>query len=198
MEMDPDKLVEYNPQLAEINPTARIAYAKFKMNLIKQEYEGIRGVSIDEDSILERGTYFKKEIFKLVFFANLKICHFLGSFTPKGSRLGCEDRLQKQDSIIRPRPKSMKLRDSVPGKLKSEGLLSTLQERSKDSPVKEERPDAWTDDSSAIPSTSQAAKFPSKGTAKDAHKKKNEVVLTVEEPPRPLFTKGKPKDGRWL
>lgn len=51
MEMDAEKLVEYNPQLAEINPTARIAYAKFKMNLIKQEYEGLRGVSVDDDMI---------------------------------------------------------------------------------------------------------------------------------------------------
>ena len=56
MEMDPEKLVEYNPQLADINPTARIAYAKFKMNLIKQEYEGIRGVSLDE-SILDQGMH---------------------------------------------------------------------------------------------------------------------------------------------
>lgn len=40
--MDAEKLVEYNPNLATINPAARIAYTKFKMKLIKQEYEGLR------------------------------------------------------------------------------------------------------------------------------------------------------------
>lgn len=49
MDIDPEKLLEYNPQLAEINPTARIAYAKFKMNLIQQEYKGLRGVSVDDN-----------------------------------------------------------------------------------------------------------------------------------------------------
>ncbi|XP_065223163.1 transient receptor potential protein-like [Planococcus citri] len=42
MKMDPDKLVEYNPQLSHINPTARIAYARFKMALIKQEFNGVQ------------------------------------------------------------------------------------------------------------------------------------------------------------
>ena len=49
MEMDTEKLVEYNPQLKRMSPTARIAYAKFKMNLIKQEFEGLRDFSVDSD-----------------------------------------------------------------------------------------------------------------------------------------------------
>ncbi|XP_025422859.1 transient receptor potential protein isoform X1 [Sipha flava] len=39
MSMDANKLVEYNPLLAEIAPAARVAYAKFKIPKIKQEYE---------------------------------------------------------------------------------------------------------------------------------------------------------------
>lgn len=39
LSMDPEKLVEYNPLLAEIAPAARVAYAKFKIPKIKQEYE---------------------------------------------------------------------------------------------------------------------------------------------------------------
>lgn len=39
MSMDANKLVEYNPLLAEIAPMARVAYAKFKIPKIKQEYE---------------------------------------------------------------------------------------------------------------------------------------------------------------
>ncbi|XP_050543563.1 transient receptor potential protein isoform X2 [Daktulosphaira vitifoliae] len=39
LSMDPNKLIEYNPLLAEITPAARVAYAKFKIPKIKQEYE---------------------------------------------------------------------------------------------------------------------------------------------------------------
>lgn len=39
MSMDAERLVEYNPLLAEIAPAARVAYAKFKIPKIKQEYE---------------------------------------------------------------------------------------------------------------------------------------------------------------
>lgn len=39
LSMDADKLIEYNPLLAEIAPAARVAYAKFKIPKIKQEYE---------------------------------------------------------------------------------------------------------------------------------------------------------------
>lgn len=47
MSMDANKLVEYNPLLAEIAPAARVAYAKFKIPKIKQEYEE-NTVSSDE------------------------------------------------------------------------------------------------------------------------------------------------------
>lgn len=39
LSMDANKLVEYNPRLADIAPAARVAYAKFKIPKIKQEYE---------------------------------------------------------------------------------------------------------------------------------------------------------------
>lgn len=56
--MDTEKLVEYNPALAEINPTARIAYAKFKMNLIKAEYDGFLGLAQGASS--KRGSLRRK------------------------------------------------------------------------------------------------------------------------------------------
>jgi len=37
--MDPEKLIEYNPKLSLVSPAARVAYAKFKMSKIKQEYD---------------------------------------------------------------------------------------------------------------------------------------------------------------
>ncbi|XP_063237595.1 transient receptor potential protein [Bacillus rossius redtenbacheri] len=37
--MDPEKLVEYNPRLSAVSPAARVAYAKFKMAKIRQEYD---------------------------------------------------------------------------------------------------------------------------------------------------------------
>ncbi|XP_075234535.1 transient receptor potential [Lycorma delicatula] len=37
--MDPQKLVEYNPKLSEVAPAARVAYAKFKIKRIREEYE---------------------------------------------------------------------------------------------------------------------------------------------------------------
>ncbi|KAI5732465.1 hypothetical protein M8J76_000521 [Diaphorina citri] len=36
--MDPEKLIEYNPKLSEMPPSARVAYAKFKMPKIRQEF----------------------------------------------------------------------------------------------------------------------------------------------------------------
>nr|CAD7400655.1 unnamed protein product [Timema cristinae] len=41
--MDPEKLLEYNPKLAVVSPAARVAYAKFKMSKIKQEYDKRQG-----------------------------------------------------------------------------------------------------------------------------------------------------------
>lgn len=53
--MDPNRLVEYNPNLSAVNPIARIAYAKFKMNIIKREYEThLSKVERGEISSLER------------------------------------------------------------------------------------------------------------------------------------------------
>lgn len=37
--MDPEKLIEYNPKLSEMRPSARVAYAKFKMAKIRAEYD---------------------------------------------------------------------------------------------------------------------------------------------------------------
>lgn len=46
--LDPNRLVEYNPNLSEVTPTTRIAYAKFMMKRIKQidEVEDAEGQSI--------------------------------------------------------------------------------------------------------------------------------------------------------
>uniref|UniRef100_A0A2S2NIH7 Transient receptor potential protein n=1 Tax=Schizaphis graminum TaxID=13262 RepID=A0A2S2NIH7_SCHGA len=50
MSMDTERLVEYNPLLAEIAPAARVAYAKFKIPKIKQEYEEN---TIGQDEVFE-------------------------------------------------------------------------------------------------------------------------------------------------
>lgn len=36
--MDPEKLLQYNPRLSTVTPAARVAYAKFKISKIKQEF----------------------------------------------------------------------------------------------------------------------------------------------------------------
>lgn len=36
--MDPQRLVEYNPMLSTVSPATRVAYAKFKISKIKQEF----------------------------------------------------------------------------------------------------------------------------------------------------------------
>lgn len=50
LSMDTERLVEYNPRLAEIAPAARVAYAKFKIPKIKQEYEEN---TIGQDEVFE-------------------------------------------------------------------------------------------------------------------------------------------------
>uniref|UniRef100_A0A8D8UUQ2 Transient receptor potential protein n=1 Tax=Cacopsylla melanoneura TaxID=428564 RepID=A0A8D8UUQ2_9HEMI len=49
--MDPEKLIEYNPKLSEMPPSARVAYAKFKMPKIKADYDNkvVDGKSIQDD-----------------------------------------------------------------------------------------------------------------------------------------------------
>ncbi|CAA9995354.1 unnamed protein product [Nesidiocoris tenuis] len=37
--MDPEKLVDYNPKLSSVSPATRVAYAKFKINKIKTEFQ---------------------------------------------------------------------------------------------------------------------------------------------------------------
>ncbi len=54
--MDADKLVEYNPVLASINPTARIAYAKFKLRLIRKEFEDMKSMSRAGSISMRRGS----------------------------------------------------------------------------------------------------------------------------------------------
>lgn len=41
--LDPNRLVEYNPNLSEVTPTTRIAYAKFMMSRTKPAAEGEEG-----------------------------------------------------------------------------------------------------------------------------------------------------------
>lgn len=55
LSMDADKLVEYNPRLANITPAARVAYAKFKIPKIKQEYEEntVVGAAAGSDDVFE-------------------------------------------------------------------------------------------------------------------------------------------------
>lgn len=55
LSMDADKLVEYNPRLANITPAARVAYAKFKIPKIKQEYEEntVAGAAAGSDDVFE-------------------------------------------------------------------------------------------------------------------------------------------------
>lgn len=50
--MDPEKLVEYNPRLADMTPAARVAYAKFKISKIKQEYRD-EDIECSPDEIFE-------------------------------------------------------------------------------------------------------------------------------------------------
>ncbi|XP_049791463.1 transient receptor potential protein [Schistocerca nitens] len=48
--LDPEKLLEYNPRLSTLTPSARVAYAKFKISKIRQEYDsGARG-SVSSDT----------------------------------------------------------------------------------------------------------------------------------------------------
>lgn len=48
MSMDAEKLIEYNPLLAEMAPMARLAYAKFKIPKIKQEYNDEKSAGTDD------------------------------------------------------------------------------------------------------------------------------------------------------
>ncbi|XP_026279150.1 transient receptor potential protein [Frankliniella occidentalis] len=96
--MDPERLLEYNPKLSLVSPAARVAYAKFKMSKIKQEYD-IKEASGDADAVSQTGDAAKSP--------PAKGKSGTGSQPPSqppsqpGSQAG---------SIVRPRPKS-----SLPG-----------------------------------------------------------------------------------
>ncbi|CAH0386100.1 unnamed protein product [Bemisia tabaci] len=78
--MDPEKLVEYNPKLQEYAPAARIAYAKFKISKIKQEYDDKGNEEEGKDDVFEPATVTTKD----------------------------ETKPSQSGSIARPRPKSTK------------------------------------------------------------------------------------------
>ncbi|XP_071452842.1 transient receptor potential protein-like [Hetaerina americana] len=54
--MDQEKLVQYNPKLNVVPPAARVAYAKFKMTKIKQEYETTGGEEEGDDQVFKEGS----------------------------------------------------------------------------------------------------------------------------------------------
>ncbi|KAG8233948.1 hypothetical protein J437_LFUL005154 [Ladona fulva] len=55
--MDQEKLMQYNPKLNVVPPAARVAYAKFKMNKIKQEYDETGGdAAAEDDQVFKEGT----------------------------------------------------------------------------------------------------------------------------------------------
>lgn len=66
--LDPERLVEYNPKLKEVTPQTRIAYAKFKLPKIKQEFDqvdkGVRKDSVDEGKGKPRVSIGDDDVFK--------------------------------------------------------------------------------------------------------------------------------------
>ncbi|XP_013171664.1 PREDICTED: transient receptor potential protein [Papilio xuthus] len=59
--IDPQKLLEYNPNLSSVNPTARVAYAKFMRSKIKSDFtekqkRGSQGDVSLEDEVFEAAT----------------------------------------------------------------------------------------------------------------------------------------------
>ncbi|KAG8312008.1 hypothetical protein J6590_031471 [Homalodisca vitripennis] len=97
--MDPDRLVQYNPKLSAVTPATRVAYAKFKISKIKQEFDereangsSEKGSIKGDDEVFQDGPATVKEVSET-----------------------------KQDSIVRPRP-----RPSLPSlaSLKSSGSAS--------------------------------------------------------------------------
>lgn len=110
--MDPEKLVEYNPKLSTVTPAARVAYAKFKISKIKQEFaekevrlaKGLtdslsdgNGLNVEkptEDDVFEKAEQ-KTESPKTTPTTSV-------SFTLDGS-------------IIRPRPRSLSHQSSISG-----------------------------------------------------------------------------------
>lgn len=103
--MDPERLLEYNPKLSLVSPAARVAYAKFKMSKIKQEYDS-KEASGDPDGVSQPGDAAKD--------------------TPKATPKGTTSQPTSQpgskaSSIVRPRPKSsLPQPSSVVGSLKKD------------------------------------------------------------------------------
>ncbi|XP_046395516.1 transient receptor potential protein-like [Ischnura elegans] len=53
--MDQDKLVQYNPKVNVLPPAARVAYAKFKMPVIKHEYQATGEDEVGDDQVFKEG-----------------------------------------------------------------------------------------------------------------------------------------------
>lgn len=63
--MDAAALAEYNPALEGVPPLARIAYAKFKANLIEGDESIRRGVSVEEE-LITSGECLRTKVFSTV------------------------------------------------------------------------------------------------------------------------------------
>lgn len=103
--MDPDKLLEYNPKLSEVSPAARVAYAKFKIAKIKQEYDTRDAAGSDAGSIKQDDDVFEPPV---------KVT----TDTEKGPT---------DVSIVRPRPKSSIKSVTSIGAIPPPETISTVQ-----------------------------------------------------------------------
>lgn len=95
--MDPQKLIEYNPKLSTVSPAARVAYAKFKIQKIKQEFDN-KEQGIESETTSCKGA---EDVFE--------------------DQVASVTDVKETDSIVRPRPKSsLKQLSMAPGKLPSQ------------------------------------------------------------------------------
>lgn len=61
-EIDPEKLLQYNPKLSTVSPATRVAYAKFKLNKIKTEYEKRKTCASETSSFTDSVIDIKKAV----------------------------------------------------------------------------------------------------------------------------------------
>jgi transient receptor potential cation channel subfamily C len=138
LSMDAEKLVEYNPKLSLVTPATRVAYAKFKVAKLRQEFNEINNKA-DENAIENDGdTSITDDAFQIKNNCN---CH------PKNETSQTD--ATKSTSIVRPRKKSESpcvgvpalhsstVNDQLPPQARS-ALTEIKPEKTANSPVNDE------------------------------------------------------------
>ncbi|KAF4526037.1 hypothetical protein B566_EDAN000831 [Ephemera danica] len=193
--LDPNKLVEYNPRLRDVSPATRVAYTKFKMRKIKEEYEKDEDNEAAADDVFENTTApnghvnskpsitSRKDVSALVRTARsiVRYTHHYKSANSTSSA--------NKDVVVQMEP------EAVTPKTASNAPPT----KTEPPPIKVEPPPTTVPITKIDPPPPPARRSSNVSTASVSRRSTKKVAPIPDNPPKPAEqNKSKPSPGAWL